>query len=182
MSGVRLLEKYQSCDRKSCILADKCLRLASNFNYDWCFHSSKYKKLMRAAAEPRTLKYGKFLFYVALYNLKLCLIAQNTVLGCSVHHLYMYAAFPCVCVYAHVCIFVLLGDTLFLASPRSSAAAPPPTISGAPLSLAYPVVPVPLIRGLALQRTTRHTVHRPGSRSPPNIRQVRQNVHAHHRC
>ncbi len=71
--------------------------------------------------------------------------------------------YVCVCVrvsvrvYTHVCIFVLLGDTLFLASPRSSAAASPPTISGAPVSLASPVVPVPLIRGLALQRTTRHT-------------------------
>lgn len=66
-----------------------------------------------------------------------------------------------VCVYAHVCIFVLLGDALFLASPRSSAATPPPTISSAPVSLASPVVLVPRIRGLALQRTTQHTVHRP---------------------
>lgn len=82
----------------------------------------------------------------------------------------LYTALPLyVCVDAHVCIFVLLGDILFLASPRSSAAAPPPTITGAPLSLASPVVPVPLIRGLALQTTTQHTVQRPERQIPSNI-------------
>lgn len=138
---------------------------------------------MRAAAESGILKSGKFIAFLC------CFISSQIVsnhpkycvLGCSVHHLCMYAvyssAFLCVCVsvcvYAHVCIFVLLRDALFLASPRSSAAAPPPTISGAPVSLASPVVPVPLIRGLALQRTTRQTVQRPEWQIPPNLRQLK---------
>lgn len=78
-----------------------------------------------------------------------------------VYHCHTVYVCVSVCVYAHVCIFVLLGDALFLASPRSSAATPPPTISSAPVSLASPVVLVPLIRGLALQRTIQQTVHRP---------------------
>lgn len=59
--------------------------------------------------------------------------------------------------YVHVCISVLRRDLLFLASPRSSTATPPLTNSAAPVSLASAVVPVPLIKGLALQRTALHT-------------------------
>lgn len=149
MLNVKILLQKQ---KKVLCCVKYSLRLTSNFR-NW--GSLQRKGTLKEQQPSWSLLY--------LQSLLLFCFAEfhNKILTCSVHYALcsslILSESVSKCVHVHACISVLLRGTLFLASPRSSAAVPTLTISGAPVFLASPVVPVSLIKGPALQRTTQCT-------------------------